>query len=138
MRLVDLEMIEHRERIGVEMLVGVDVGAPRHVGRRIAARRIGDAAVAAREIAHLRLPIGVVGREFVQEEDRRSAPRLLEIEANIILGGGIGHFDFLSLLDAFPAPKIAVNACGRNAAGRALFRHEISAESPRNRSCAAT
>ena len=62
------------------------------------------------KMSHLRFPAAVITGEFMQEENRRSAPRLLEIEANIILGGGIGHFDFLFLLDAFPAPKIAVNA----------------------------
>ena len=51
--------------------------------------------MAAREVAHLRLPIGVVGRELVQEDDRRSAARLFEIETDIILGDGIGHFGIL-------------------------------------------
>ena len=91
MRFRDLEMIEHGERVGVEMLVGVDLGRWRHVGGRVAARGIGDAAVAAREVAHLRLPIGVVGRELVQEDDRRSAARFFEIEADIIFGDGMGH-----------------------------------------------
>ena len=74
MRLCDSEMIEHRERVGIEVLVGVDFGGGRHVGWRVAARGIGDAAVAAREVTHLRLPIGVVGRELMQEDDRGSAP----------------------------------------------------------------
>ena len=82
MRFLDFEMIEHGERIGVEMLVGVDLGRRRHVGGRIAARRIGDAAVAAGEVAHLRLPIGVVGRELVQEDDRRSASCLFYCNAH--------------------------------------------------------
>ena len=119
MRLGDLEMIEHGERVGVEMLVGVGFGRRRHIGRRIAARGIGDAAVAAREIAHLRLPIGVVGREFVQENDRRSAAGFLEIEPDIVAGDGIGHWRFLlvdvsvgvdrHLRRAEDAAKIAVN-----------------------------
>ena len=90
-----LQVIEHGERVAIEMLVGVDVGGRRHVGRRVAARGIGDAAMAAREVAHLRFPVGVVGRELVQEDDRGSAPGLFEIEADIILGDGIGHFGFL-------------------------------------------
>ena len=44
---IDAEMIEHRKRIGVEMLVAVDFGRWRNVGGRVAARGIGDAAVAA-------------------------------------------------------------------------------------------
>ena len=107
MRFRDFEMIEHGERVGVEMLVGVDLGRRRHVGGRIAARRIGDAAVAAREIAHLRLPIGVVGREFVQEDDRRSASRLFEIEADIIFGDGMGHLEFLLVgRPGFHTPRV--------------------------------
>ena len=83
MRFGDAEVIEHGERVGIEMLVGVDGGVGRHVGWRIAARRIGDAAVAAREVAHLRLPVGVVGRELVQEDDRRPASRLFIVQTNV-------------------------------------------------------
>jgi hypothetical protein len=121
-------MIEHRERVGVEMLVGVDLGRGRHVGGRIAARRIGDAAVAAREVTHLRLPIGVVGREFMQEDDRRSHARLFEMQADIILGDGMGHTRSSFCLAFLRGTKIAVNARGRNAAGWILFRHEMIAE----------
>jgi hypothetical protein len=88
-------MIEHRERVGVEMFVGVDIGRGRHVGRRIAARGIGDAAMAARKVAHLRLPIGVVGGEFVQENDRSSISRLFVMETDIIFRDGVGHLSFL-------------------------------------------
>ena len=84
-------MIQHRERIGIEVLVGIDVGAGRYIGRRITARGIGDAAVAAREVAHLRFPIGVVGRELMQEDDRGSASRLFVVKPDVILGDGIGH-----------------------------------------------
>jgi hypothetical protein len=93
MRLRDFEVIEHGERVGVEMFVGVDVGRGRHIRRRVAARGIGDAAMPAREVAHLRLPIGVVGREFVQEDDRRSLTGLFEVEADIVAGDGVGHFE---------------------------------------------
>src|ERR1700687_794053 len=77
------------------MFVGVDVGRRRRIRRRIAARGIGNAAVSAREVTHLRLPIGVVGREFVQENDRRSLAYFLEIETDIVAGDGIGHLLFL-------------------------------------------
>jgi hypothetical protein len=36
----------------------------------------------------------MVGRKFVQEDDRRSLACLLEIETDIVAGDGIGHFDF--------------------------------------------
>src|SRR4030088_3547697 len=91
----NFEMIEHRERIGVEMLVGVDVCRRRHVRRRIAARGIGNAAVPAREVTHLRLPIGMVGRELVQEDNGCSTPGLFEIEAHIVGRYGVGYLMFL-------------------------------------------
>ena len=84
--------------------------------------------MAAREVAHLRFPIGVVGCEFVQEDDRRSRARLLEMQANMILGDGVGHLRFLLVLARSPSPKFAVNALGRNAAGLFLFGHQMSAE----------
>src|SRR5438094_7735781 len=104
--------------VGIEMLEGIDGGVRRHVRWRIAARRIGDAAMAAREVAHLRLPVGVVGRELVQEDDRRPASRLFIVKANAILGDGIGHFGFLSIFLfsrnflAWPVSKIAINSRG--------------------------
>jgi hypothetical protein len=49
----------------------------------------------AREVAHLRFPIGVVGRIFVQEDNGRSAAGLFEIEADFVLRDGVGHLKFL-------------------------------------------
>src|SRR5258708_35548101 len=91
----NFEMIEHRERIGVEMLVGVDLGRRRRIRGRIAPRGIGNAAVSTRKVTHLRLPIGVVGREFVQEDDRCSPACFLEIEPDIVTREGVGHLMFL-------------------------------------------
>jgi hypothetical protein len=67
----------------------------------------------------------VVGRELVQEDDRRSTAGLFEIEADIILRDGIGHFGFLF---SSRNSKIAVNAHGCNAAGAIFFGHGICAE----------
>ena len=86
--------------------------------------------MAAREVAHLRLPIGVVGREFVQEEDRRSAARLLEIQADIVGRDGVGHLRFLLVSRA---SKIAVNARDCNAAELISFVMESARELPRKR-----
>jgi hypothetical protein len=64
----------------------------------------------------------VVGRELVQEDDRRPASRLLIVQTNAILGDGIGHFGFLSIFLflrnflARPATKIAINSRGCNTA----------------------
>jgi hypothetical protein len=74
--------------------------------------------VAAREVAHLRLPIGVVDGKFMQENNRCPASRFLEIETDIIAGDGIGH---LTHPLVGPAAKIAVNAVGRNEAKSACF-----------------
>src|SRR5882724_3161775 len=73
----------------------------------------------AREVTHLRLPIGVVGREFVQEDDRRSLACLLEIKADIVARYGVGHFDVPS--SGIRGPKIAVNARGCNEAKSSSF-----------------
>jgi hypothetical protein len=77
----------------------------------------------------------VVGRELVQENDRRPATGLFEIETNMVARYGMGQwlFLFVFLLDAFSsggpaASKIAVNARGRNEAGSFLFRHGMIAE----------
>ena len=91
MRLVDLQMIQHRDHVVAEFLVAVGVGRRRHVGRRIAARRIGDAAIAPREVAHLRLPGAPVAGELVHEQERRAAARLLVVQAHIVAGGGERH-----------------------------------------------
>ena len=113
MRLLDPEMIEHGERIAVEVLVGVDFVRSGDIGGRVAARGLGDAAVAAREVTHLRLPIGVVGREFMQKENRRAAACFLIIEPDIVACDGIGHWRVPLFLSK---SSIAVNAGGSNAA----------------------
>ena len=98
MRFLDFEVIEDGERVVVEMPEAVDFRQGRHLGGRITARGIGDAAMAAREIAHLRLPVGVVGRELVEEDDGRSAARFLEIEPDVVARDGVGHWHFLAVL----------------------------------------
>jgi hypothetical protein len=86
----------------------------------------------------------VVGRELVQEDDRRPASRLFIVQTNAILGDGMGHFGFLSIFLflrnflALPAGKIAVNSRGCNTAKSVHFRHRMIVESPRNRFRAAT
>src|SRR5260370_8685465 len=76
----------------------------------------------------------MVGREFVQEDDRRSLACLLEIETDTIVGDGIGHLIFLFLGRPRNSQLMLAAAMRRN---RFPFRHEMIAESPRNRSCTA-
>ncbi len=87
--LVDPEPVQHRDRVvgGDGLRIGVE--ALRHVGRRIAAGRIGDAAVAPAEILQLRLPGRVVAAEFVDEQDRGAFARFLDVELDAVLGGDL-------------------------------------------------
>src|SRR5262249_9617429 len=48
---VDLQVIEHRERVSHDMHVGVSRRVARYVGRFVAARRISDATIAPAELA---------------------------------------------------------------------------------------
>ena len=79
----NFQMIEHRDRVVAEMLVAVGIGIG-DVRGDVAARRIGDAAMAAREVAHLRLPARIVGGKLVNEQDRRSAAGFLKIKLHIV------------------------------------------------------
>jgi hypothetical protein len=66
----------------------------------------------------------MVGRELVQENDRGSASRLLEMETDIIFRNGMGHWYFLSLAGL----RFAVNSLGGNAAALINSGHRIIAE----------
>jgi hypothetical protein len=90
-RLVDRKMIEHGDRIAHHVLVAVGGRIGWHVGRHIAARRIGDAAVALAELAHLRLPAAIVGGEFVHEQDRHALPGFLVVELHIVATDRVRH-----------------------------------------------
>jgi hypothetical protein len=50
------------------------------------------------------------------------------MQADIVLGDGMGHTRSSFCLAFLRGAKIAVNARGRNAAGWILFRHEMIAE----------
>lgn len=91
MRLLDPELVEDREDVGHRYPLRIGLDVLRHVGRRIAAGGEGDAAVAPREEIHLRLPRQMVAAEFVDEHDRRPFAILLEIEADTVARGGVGH-----------------------------------------------
>jgi len=95
MRVFDSEMIKHRKRIVPEVLVGESVRSG-DLGRRIASRRIGDAAVTAREVTHLRLPARVIGCELVQEQDWRTSSGFFIVETRGIPRSSVRHNDLLS------------------------------------------
>ncbi|MHC2734447.1 hypothetical protein ACVMFA_000208 [Bradyrhizobium liaoningense] len=84
MRLLDLECVEHRDRIVSSNRLRIGFQAVRHVRRRIAARGVADAAMAPAEITQLRLPALVIAAELVDEEDRRSLARFLHVQLHAI------------------------------------------------------
>jgi hypothetical protein len=90
-RLVDIEPVEHGQHAGALMLEAVIFGARRHVRRRIAARVVGDAAIAPRKIAQLRFPAAVLAHELVHEQDRRSLAGLLVVQPDSVACGDMGH-----------------------------------------------
>jgi len=79
-------LVDHPERLS-----GLQDEVARDVGRRIAARRVDDAAVAAAQRADLRLPAAVVARELVDEEDRRAVAGLLPVQADPVVGRRGAH-----------------------------------------------
>ena len=91
MRLVDLERVHDRDDVVAEMVLAVSVRIVRDIGGRIAALAVADAAVRAREMAHLRLPGAVVAGIFMHEDDRRAAAGFLVIEPNAVARGDMRH-----------------------------------------------
>src|SRR5215207_8308523 len=83
-RLVDLEVIEHVPGVVDRMLLAVHRFDGRDVGAGIAAEGIGDAAVAAREEPHLRLPATPVAAVFMDKQDRRALAGLFIVELHTV------------------------------------------------------
>ena len=91
MRLVDIKRVEH----GADVVAGALLRIARrifgHVRGRVAARIVGDAAIAPPEIAHLAFVAAIIVGEFVDEDDRRPRPGLLVIEADAVIGRQLCH-----------------------------------------------
>ena len=68
--LVDFQGIHHRQNVIARDILAVARAIFRHVGWRITALAVGDAAVRAGEEAHLHLPRAVVAGIFVHEDHR--------------------------------------------------------------------
>ena len=90
-RLVDAERVHHGDHVVAGDVLRVAGGIGGHVGGRIAALAVGDAAVLAAEVAHLRLPAAVVAGVFVHEHDRRSGADLLDVELGAVRCGNFRH-----------------------------------------------
>ena len=91
MRLVDLKRVEHGADVVARAFLRIALAVFGHVGGRIAARVIGDAAVALAEIAHLCLIGAQVGGEFVHQDDRNSAADLFVIKLDPVVGCQMRH-----------------------------------------------
>ena len=79
MRLVDLELVEHVYRVIDRAPLRIFLDRIRNLRWRIAARIVGDAAVAAGEIADLKLPGAIVAGEFMDEQDRPAGAAVLVV-----------------------------------------------------------
>src|SRR5581483_2560381 len=90
-RLRELECIHERDDVVARDVLPVPLGIARHIGRRIAALAVGDAAMRAREMPQLRLPAAIVAGIFVHENDRRALPGLFVIEADAVGSRDVRH-----------------------------------------------
>ena len=69
MRLVDLELVQDVYRVIDCAPLRIFLDRIRNLGWRISPRIVGDAAVAASKIPHLKLPGAIVAGKFVDEQD---------------------------------------------------------------------
>ena len=91
MGALDVQVVEDGDRIRHRMGLAVGVCVLRHVRGGIAAGVVGDAAVAPREVAELRLPTQIIAGEFVDEEHRMAGPGLLVVELGPVRRLRVGH-----------------------------------------------
>jgi hypothetical protein len=87
----DLEAVEHGDRVRHRALLGVRLRVGGHVRRRVAAGRVGDAAIGPREEPHLRLPAAVVAGELVDEQERLALTGLLGMQLHAVVGHDRWH-----------------------------------------------
>src|ERR1700722_11619160 len=91
MRLVDFECVEHAANVVARPLLRVALDIRGNIRRRVAARIVEDAAVALREIPHLRLEAAEVASEFMHEHNRRAGAGFLVIKSDAVVGGRLRH-----------------------------------------------
>src|SRR5262249_38860839 len=112
-------------------LLRVPGGIGRHVRGRIAALTIGDAAVMAAKVAHLRLPTAVVASIFMHENDRRPRADRLDIKLHAVRCGNLRHCGVFKC-DSSGATSVAQQRKASGAAWRPQWRalRAISAPAP--------
>ncbi len=97
-RALDAERIHDRDDVGTGDVLTVARRIAWHLRRRITARGKGDAAMRAREGAHLRFPGPVIAGELVDEHDGRACARLFIIKPGAVRAGDHGHLQYLVLV----------------------------------------
>ena len=120
MGLIDRERVEHGADIVARPVLRIAVGVIRHIGGRIAAGIVRDAAVTPAEIPHLPLVAAIVVGEFVDEHDRGAGAGLLVIEADPVIGRQVWHRD--SLLARADSPSYGRRPAPGNRAAAAAAR----------------
>ena len=95
MGFVDFQRVHDRDDVVPGDILAVFVAILGDVGRRITALAVGDAAMGAREMPHLRLPRAVVAGIFMHEDDRRPLAvflaRLFVVQTGAIPRGNMRH-----------------------------------------------
>lgn len=91
MRLHDFEPVEQAANVLARPLLRVSFLTLGNVRRWVTASVVGDAAVAPREKAQLRLVAVEVAGEFMDEHDRRASTGFLIIEFDAIVGDDLRH-----------------------------------------------
>src|SRR5258708_4334449 len=91
MRLLDTKMIEHHENVVGGAVLTIGRRILRHVRRRIAARGIGNGAVAPAKMLKLLFPAAMIAGEFMDEDDRRAAAGFLVVQPYAVISGSKSH-----------------------------------------------
>src|SRR5215472_2152164 len=102
MRLGDRQSVQHDPNVLAGAFLRITGPILRHVGRRVAARIVSDAAVAPREVAYLRLKAAPVVGKLVNKNDQVTRSGLLVIEADAVVGGEVWHRDPSAAAEAHP------------------------------------
>jgi hypothetical protein len=90
-RSLEAKTIEDREDIVARPILRVAGRLRGNVGRRVAARVIGDASVAPGEVTHLRFIAAAVAGELMHKDHRLARARVLIVEFHAIVSGNVGH-----------------------------------------------
>src|SRR6185312_10699508 len=132
--VADAEVMQYRHRIVArEFITVIGIGL-RHVRRRIAARVIGDAAIAAGKIPDLAFPFAIIGAVFVNEQDGKAGAGLLVVQPNLARLR-VRHFSAPPERAAASPPPLASLAASLSRGGRINSTPPVQASSPRGRNC---